>query len=118
MEANVPQLKWAVINCHDAERLAEFWSAFLDVQVKDRSGNFVWLASQHDNGISIGFQEVPDPTPGRNRVHFDLSVADLDATADRVKELGGVEVEHHDNDGAPLKVMADLEGNEFCITAV
>ena len=118
MEASVPQLKWAVINCHDAERLAEFWSAFLDVRVTDRSGNFVWLARQNDNGISIGFQEVPDPTPGRNRVHFDASVPDLNAAAARVKELGGVEVEHHDNDGAPLKVMADPEGNEFCIMAL
>ena len=89
MESNVPHLKWAVINCHDEERLAEFWSAFLDVRIKDRSENFVWLASQHDGGISIGFQEMPDPTPGRNRVHFDLSVADLDSAAARIRELGG-----------------------------
>ena len=41
MESNVPHLKWAVINCHDEERLAEFWSAFLDVRIKDRSENFV-----------------------------------------------------------------------------
>ena len=118
MEASVPQLRWAVINCYDSERLAEFWSSFLDVQVTDRSGNFIWLARQHDGGLAIGFQEVPDPTPGRNRVHFDLSVADLDATAAHVVELGGSEVEHHENDGSPLKVMADPEGNEFCITAV
>jgi len=68
--------------------------------------------------MMLVFQRVPEPKLARNRVHWDVLVDDLDASTTRVEALGGrwtepgttVEV-----DGWLSRVMADPEGNEFCI---
>ena len=57
----------------------------------------------------------PDPTPGRNRLHLDTYVDDVDAAVARIEELGGSFLEDHEIGGFAWKVRADPEGNEFCI---
>jgi predicted enzyme related to lactoylglutathione lyase len=113
--AVVPQLQSVVINATDVERLVAFWSALLGVEEAMRFPGFVWLRPQHEGGISVAIQEVASPTEGRNRLHLDTTVDDLDAAHQRIVELGGSHLEDHERAGFTWRVMADPEGNEFCI---
>lgn len=112
------RLTSVVVNCVDIERQVGFWRALLGVGEAQRvDGFFVWLEPQQPGGVMLAFQKVGDPTPGRRRLHLDLGVDDVDATAARVAELGGRHLEDHAVAGFTWKVMADLEGNEFCLAA-
>lgn len=107
-----------VINAIDSARLVEFWKSLLDVEVAQAiPPYFTWLAPQPGRGVSVAIQLVEDPTEGRNRVHMDFGVDDLEAATARVEELGGSMLEQHEIGGFTWRVMADPEGNEFCIAA-
>ena len=110
-----PMIGSVVINAEDAGALAGFWSELLGVEVAADHGPFIWLKPQREGGISLAIQQVPDPTPGRRRLHLDTHVGDMDAAVARILELGGSHLEDHEIEGFSLKVMADPEGNEFCI---
>jgi predicted enzyme related to lactoylglutathione lyase len=118
MAEPVATVATVVINVLDIEREKQFWSALLGSEVsREVPGFFAWIAPQHEGGISVALQTVPDPTPGRNRLHMDTTVADLDAAQARIIELGGSHLEDHEVGGFHWRVMADPEGNEFCIAA-
>jgi predicted enzyme related to lactoylglutathione lyase len=111
-----PQIQSIVINAADHDLLVEFWSALLEVEVAQSFPGFTWLKPQREGGVLVAIQQVPDPTPGRRRLHIDTSVADLDGAVTRILELGGSHVEDHRAGDFSWKVMADPEGNEFCIS--
>jgi predicted enzyme related to lactoylglutathione lyase len=104
-----------VINVIDLEKVADFWKAFLDVDERHRVPGFVWLDRQPGASVSLAFQQVEQPTEGRNRLHLDFGSSDAPADAGRVVELGGSELEQHEMGGFSWTVFADPEGNEFCI---
>jgi predicted enzyme related to lactoylglutathione lyase len=99
-----------VVDCADPERLAAFWGALLGDEVMWRKGPYVFLVGE---GQRLGFQRVPEPKKGKNRVHPDLFCEDVHASAARVIELGGSRVGGYEAGG--FLVMADPEGNEFCL---
>lgn len=114
----VPRVGAVVINVNDLERSTTFWRELLGVGVaREVLGFFVWLAPQHEGGVSVALQLVADRKAGRNRVHLDTGVADLDEAQARVEALGGSLVETHEIMGFTWRVMADPEGNEFCIAS-
>lgn len=104
-----------VINARDLERVAEFWTALLEVEERHRVPGFVWLKRQPGASVSLAMQQVDDPAEGRNRLHIDFGSSDVAATASRIIELGGEELERHEIRGFEWTVFADPEGNEFCI---
>lgn len=113
---STPRLGAVVINTIDLPRLLDFWKALLDVEVAHEiDGAFVWLKPQREGGISVALQRVDDPTEGRNRLHLDFGVSDLEGATARVRELGGELLEEHTMHDFTWRVMADPEGNEFCI---
>lgn len=116
----VPVVGAVVINVSDIEKQTAFWSELLEVGIaRQFPGFFVWLEPQHAGGISVALQAVPDgPKQTRNRVHLDTGVPDLDVAQARIEALGGSHVETHDMAGFTWRVMADPEGNEFCIAKV
>ena len=72
-------------------------------------------------GGRVLFQVVPEAKTVKNRVHLDLHVgADRrDAVVKRLTEAGGAVIGHGEQGGSSWIVMADPEGNEFCVvTAV
>lgn len=115
MAEPIVQVATVVVNVSEFEKEKAFWSALLGVGVAREFPGFAWLAPQHEGGISVALQQVADPTPGRNRLHLDAGVADLEVAQGRIEALGGSLVEEHDMFGFRWKVMADPEGNEFCI---
>jgi predicted enzyme related to lactoylglutathione lyase len=114
MPAPVGHLSHVVIDCHDPDRLATFWSAALGVEVAMREHQYVILTAP-PGASALAFQQVPEPKSGKNRVHVDLSVDDLDVASAAVEALGGT-VQHDVTEaGVQVRVMTDPEGNEFCL---
>lgn len=106
-----------VINVANYEGEKAFWMAFLDVGVAREFPGFCWLEPQHEGGISIALQGSPDPGPAMGRIHLDTAVADLDEAQSAIESLGGSHLEDHEIMGFRWKIMADPEGNRFCIAA-
>lgn len=105
------------IDCEDAEALATFWTKALDMagprRWRDADGvTYVQL----DGQPTLVFQPVPERKSGKNRLHLDLApdrgVSQSDEVA-RLVRLGArvlADAERH-----PWVVLADPEGNEFCV---
>jgi predicted enzyme related to lactoylglutathione lyase len=117
-------LAWIQVDSADPEHLARFWAALLDVEIEERAGSgplgprYVVLYPQEDADVALSFQWVPEPKLSKNRLHIDVvAVRGLDQVTQRVEELGGSR--HPDGDfaehGWDWRVMADPEGNEFCL---
>jgi predicted enzyme related to lactoylglutathione lyase len=60
-------------------------------------------------------QKVPEPHEYKNRAHLDLGVTDLGSAVQRVVDLGGTRLEEISEYGITWAVMADPDGNEFCL---
>ncbi len=108
-----------VIDTTDPGRLAPFWCALLDVEVDAviGDGQFVVLSRTAD-GLTVGFQQVPEAKAGKNRLHLDLIVEDLDASTAEIEGLGGRWLEPgptRELEGFRWRQMADPDGNEFDI---
>ncbi|GHF14543.1 glyoxalase [Streptomyces spiralis] len=100
-----------IVDATDPERLAVFWSELLGRPVVGRMGPYVWL--RREDGLGLGFQQTAEPKSGKNRMHFDITSPDPAAEQQRVELLGGSRLEQYADGG--FLVMADPEGNEFCI---
>lgn len=63
------------------------------------------------------FQPVPEPRQGKNRVHWDVRLdgADKDEVRARLEARGATYLASHSQGPHSWHVMADPEGNEFCI---
>lgn len=103
------------VDTTDPDRLAEFWSALLEVPVEHRTYEEVHLARQPQRGVAVGFQRVSDPTNGKNRLHLDLLVRDLPLARKRAAALGANELAEHERDGFHWVVVTDPDGNRFCL---
>ncbi len=114
--APAPRVGSVVINTDNPDRLAAFWTALLGVGIARRSGPFfIWLEPQHDGGISVAFQQVDEPTGGRRRLHLDMTVDHLDSSVQRALDLGATHIEEHTSGDFRWVVLADPDGNEFCL---
>jgi catechol 2,3-dioxygenase-like lactoylglutathione lyase family enzyme len=100
-----------IIDCRDPEALASFWAEVLERSIAARIGPFVFL--DRAGGPGVGFQKVEEPTAGKNRVHFDIRSPDPAAERERLEALGARVLPEYAAGG--FLVMADPEGNEFCV---
>ncbi len=107
-----------MIDCNDLDAMVEFWSAALDLEELARHPNYVWLQRVSDGGPALAFQQVPEPREGKNRLHLDLASDDPAAFADTVISLGGSKVDERESSGFHWTILADPEGNLFCVTGM
>ncbi|EID53217.1 VOC family protein [Saccharomonospora xinjiangensis] len=107
------------IDCTDPRELAGFWTQALGWTVAfDFDGEFVMLSSPgtgSGNGTSLSLQRVTEPRSGKNRVHMDFAADDRVAEVRRLVGLGATELAGHKGPGLTWTVLADPEGNEFCV---
>jgi predicted enzyme related to lactoylglutathione lyase len=68
-------------------------------------------------GPQLAFQKVDDPTPGKNKVHIDFSSADMEAEVKRLVDLGATETGRNNFGDFQWVVLADPDGNAFCVAA-
>lgn len=111
-----------VAHANDPAGLARFWSTVLDWQIADESQEEVdvWPAGYtypDPVAVPIVFVPVPEAKTGKNRIHLDLastSAAHQAELVSRAADLGARPVDIGQGD-VPWVVMADPEGNEFCL---
>lgn len=107
-----------VVDCANPVALARFWQALIGGDVDIESDDRVGLDGDED-GFYIGFQRVADRKAGKNRIHLDVEVDDLEQAVDECEQLGARKIGAVvDEDDGPFQVMADPEGNEFCVVEV
>jgi len=107
-----------VLDCHDPEKLATFWSAALGYELIGGAGNYVLLLPPGgDAGPQFLLQRVPEPKETKNRMHFDIHVPDIETEAARLVELGAerVDPDQRSEHGNNWVLLQDPEGNEFCV---
>ena len=106
-----------VLDCADPERLAEFWAPALGYLNLGAVGSYVALFPDGKPGPKLLLQQVAEPKAAKNRMHLDIEVADIEALATRLEEIGAQRVHSHvmTEHGSNWILMADPEGNEFCI---
>ncbi len=111
------QIYTITIDAADPRVLANFWSKLLGYWVEFDSEEEVAIEAHDEAGPAVLFVKVPDTKRGKNRVHLDLNPDDQRAEVERALTLGAREVDiGQDADpDATWKVLADPEGNEFCI---
>ena len=106
-----------VIDCAAFEPLIRFWSAALDyVEWFSPSGQFAGIKPRvRDGRLAIIFQRVPEAKVVKNRVHMDYATADRPTEVERLLGLGAAIVRELDENEGRWTIMADPEGNEFCV---
>lgn len=103
-----------VVDCANPIALARFWQALIGGDVDIETDDWVDLDGD-DDGFYIGFQRVSERKSGKNRIHLDVAVDDLDRSVDEAEQLGARKIGGVVDDGnGPFQVMVDPEGNEFC----
>ena len=108
-----------MLDCADPEALARFWAPALGYTVAGAAGAYVLLLPPEDRAgePQLILQRVPEAKAAKNRMHLDIHVADIDAEADRLTELGATRassspLEEH---GTRWHLLNDPEGNELCV---
>jgi predicted enzyme related to lactoylglutathione lyase len=116
------RIQCVVVDSHDCERLARFWSQVLGWRITYQS-DVEWAIEppEGDPGVDVApdilFVKVPDEKVGKNRLHFDLRPTDQAAQVERLIGLGAKRVDIGQGDDVTWVVLADPEGNEFCVLA-
>ncbi len=112
------------VDCRNAYELAAWWKQVLEYVDKPDDPNEpghqeCWI-QRPDGGHPVLFIEVPEGKTVKNRVHFDLrpTAGTRDAEVERVLAIGATQVADHRDihgPGTGWVLLADPEGNEFCI---
>jgi catechol 2,3-dioxygenase-like lactoylglutathione lyase family enzyme len=108
-----------VLDCTDPDKLAEFWCAVLGYQVLDRDPDGVEIGRADQNPedrLTLVLSRTTEPKKQKLRLHIDVNATDRDQSAEleRLLGLGAREVDIGQQ-GVRWQVLADPEGNEFCL---
>jgi hypothetical protein len=112
------QLVALCVDAHDPGGLAHFWSGVLGGEVSDDPEKGVTLVPDVDTAFRIRFLHTQEKKSGPNQMHFDLtstSLADQRQTVARALGLGGRHIDVGQSPEDEHVVLADPEGNEFCV---
>jgi predicted enzyme related to lactoylglutathione lyase len=108
-----------VFDSRDPRALARFWGEVLEWPVTDVEGDFSWISATGDYTAlpMIVFAPVTEAKSTKNRVHLDVSPSgvDQDVELERLLALGATRVDVGQSGAVPWIVLADPEGNEFCL---
>lgn len=110
-------LREIVIDCLEPRKVAEFWGRVLGWEVQEKDGYFWMSASgQPFPDMPLVFVPVPEKKVVKDRIHLDLSPVGCDPAEEleRLVHLGATKVDVGQGD-VPWVVLADPEGNEFCL---
>lgn len=115
-------LQWQCMNIDsiDPVALARWWADLLGWRITYEEPDQVVLEPPEgspEDGVSpdLLFLRVPEPKEGKNRIHIDLRPSDQATEVARAEALGASQVDVGQSDEVSWVVMADPEGNEFCI---
>jgi predicted enzyme related to lactoylglutathione lyase len=106
-----------VLDCADPEALGHFWEQALGLQRLGAAGAYVLLASPSGALPKFLLQRVGEAKLAKNRMHLDIETPEVDVEVERLEAIGARRIEQHarTEHGSRWVVMADPEGNEFCV---
>lgn len=108
-----------VLDCANPQRLASFWCEALGYRQAADADPFVVLAPRDGaGGPHFLLQSVHEPKFSKNRMHVDIEAEDIELEATRLEGLGARRLIDEPRRLGPVRwiVMADPEGNEFCVS--
>ena len=103
-----------LIDCNDLQRMSEFWGSALNLEHVRTGPSGGYLLVDAGGTTRLGLMPCSEEKGGKNRVHLDLRSSNQEAEIRRLEELGATRVDIGQRD-VPWVVMADPEGNEFCV---
>jgi catechol 2,3-dioxygenase-like lactoylglutathione lyase family enzyme len=109
-----------VLSCRDPELLARFWCDVLEFIVLDREEDCIEIGPREGFGgpqPTIILSRTDEPEPGKPRLHIDVNATDRDQDAEleRLLTLGARPADIGQTGQESWHVLADPEGNEFCL---
>jgi catechol 2,3-dioxygenase-like lactoylglutathione lyase family enzyme len=106
-----------VLDVSDADRAATFWAAALGYRPFGRWEQYRSLVDPDGVGPKLILQQVAEGKAGKNRMHLDVHVPDVEAEVARLAVLGAtrLDVEPVAEAGTSRIRMQDPDGNEFCV---
>jgi predicted enzyme related to lactoylglutathione lyase len=111
------RLHHIVVDAHDLPGLARFWTQALGWKVLSEREREIVIGTDENAPVGMCFMPVTDPKTVKNRVHLDLTsgAADREQEIDRLLALGARRVDIGQTGAESWTVLADPEGNEFCV---
>lgn len=117
------RLQCITVDAHDPRALAEFWAEVLGWKIGEGVNEIeVWIERELGDPNNTGFPDIlflknSDVKNVKNRLHLDLRPDDQDAEVRRLEKLGAkrIEIGQSADPDTSWVVMADPEGNEFCV---
>jgi hypothetical protein len=111
-------LEWeqTIVAAADGPALGRWWQEALGWVVVDDDDGCYEIRPEIDRLPGLLFVPVPEAKTSKNRLHLDFRPDDHDAEVQRLLDLGATRVDVGQGD-QPWTVLADPEGNEFCVLA-
>ena len=117
------RLQCITVDAHDPRALAQFWAEVLGWKIGEGVNDIeVWIERELGDPKNTGFPDIlflknSDVKSVKNRLHLDLRPDDQDAEVRRLEKLGAkrIEIGQSADPDTSWVVMADPEGNEFCV---
>jgi catechol-2,3-dioxygenase len=107
-----------VLDCHDPELVARFWADVLGYRIteRDESGVAIGPPEGTPSPVDLLFSRTDEPKTSKLRLHIDVNATDRDQAEElaRLEELGARHIDIGQGEQSWF-VLADPEGNEFCL---
>jgi hypothetical protein len=104
-----------VVDATDPARLARWWAEALGYQIVNELPDEVEIRRSPEALPGLVFVPVADGKEAKNRLHIDLRPADQEAEIERLVNMGARHVDVGQSPDDTWTVLADPEGNEFCV---
>ncbi len=117
------KIQCITIDCHNPTALAQFWAQALGWKFDENfTENEAFIekklgANNADGYPDLLFIKTPDKKSVKNRIHLDLRPENQMEEVERLEKIGAtrIEVGQSSDSSTTWVVMADPEGNEFCV---
>ena len=103
------------VDSTDPIPLAQWWAEQLGAEISATNDGWFVIVSGGNAPVQLAFQKVDEVTPGKNRWHLDLGASDRLAEVARLEAAGARAVEEHTMGDFTWSVLADPQGNLFCV---
>jgi predicted enzyme related to lactoylglutathione lyase len=112
-------LQNVTFDCAEPAVVAGFWSGALGLTIDPGGNEWIHTIGVNDPAVTPNwfFLKVPEPKAAKNRMHVDLATDDRDKEVQRLVTLGATRLADKHEFGLRWTVMADPEGNEFCVSS-
>jgi len=106
------------VDTSDARTLAAWWAERLGGELEDQFDGWFCKVTAPGTKFILGFQKIEDPTPGKNRLHFDIERSDDSDRESLIAEwvaAGATHLGTRGDESFSWDTFEDPDGNEFCI---